>query len=425
MNSRTRNLTLLSVVAVSLLTLACGRTTGAAVASPPPSVAVIEASAQDVPIFSEYAAQTFARDMVEVRGRVDGYIEKRLFQVGSNVRAGEPLYILDVRPYAAEAAKARADLSQSQANLDFARSQVALAQAEADLAQSEANLLKAKQDVARLEPLVKQDAAAKQDLDNAIQAFKANEANVNAKRASVEQARISTRTQIDSVGAQVESNRAQLRNAELNVEYATIRAPISGRVGDSLIQVGGLVSRNAATPLTTIVPLDPIWVRFKVSEAEMAIYQQRDARSAPLQLILADNSVHPYGGRFENTVNQVDSKTGTLEVQVTFPNPQHTLLPGQFGRIRVRTGERKQAILVPQKAVQELQGLQSVLTVGPDNKVLARGVVTGDRIDERWIIEQGLKAGDRIIVEGLQKAQPGAVVNPKPYRAPPPQAKKG
>jgi membrane fusion protein (multidrug efflux system) len=145
------------------------------------------------------------------------------------------------------------------------------------------------------------------------------------------------------------------------------------------------------------------------------------ARAVPLQLILADGTTHPHEGRFENTVNQVDPRTGTLEVQGTFPNPQRTLLPGQFGRVRVKSSEKKNAILVPQKAVQELQGLQSVLAVGPDNKVLARAVVTGDRVDERWIIEQGLKPGDRVIVEGVQKAGPGTVVSPQPYRPPAPE----
>jgi membrane fusion protein (multidrug efflux system) len=145
----------------------------------------------------------------------------------------------------------------------------------------------------------------------------------------------------------------------------------------------------------------------------------------PIRLILADGSEHPHSGRFENTVNQVDPKTGTLEVQVTFPNPQRTLLPGQFGRVRVRTGERKGVILVPQKAVQELQGLQSVSTVGPDGKVLVRGVVTAQRVGENWVVEQGLKPGEKVIVEGVQKAQPGAPVTPKPYHAPALSGKKG
>jgi len=399
-------------------------TTKAAAAMPAPAVAVMEVSAQDVPIFSEYAAQTFARDMVEVRGRVDGYIEKRLFQVGSEVRAGQELYQLDLRPYQADVAKAKGDVAQSAANVEYAKNQVALAQAEADLAQAQANLLKAKQDVERLRPLVKEDAAAQQDLDNAIAAQQANEANVNARKAAVQQATLNTRAQIDVTQAQLEANRAVLRTAELNFEYATIRAPVSGRIGDTLVPVGGLVTKTAAQPLTTIVPLDPIWVRFKVSEGEYLAFQQRleqdkdKVRQSPLQLVLADNSIYPQRGHFENTVNQVDPKTGTLELQATFPNPQRTILPGQFGRVRVASTERKNVILVPQRAVQEMQGLQSVFTVDADNKVLARSVVTGERVGDRWIIQQGLKPGDRVIVEGVQKVRPGAVVNPQTYRPP-------
>ena len=394
-------------------------------AFPPPPVAVLQVSAEDVPIYNDFAAQTFARDMVDVRGRVDGYIEKRLFQVGGDVQAGQVLYVLDLRPYEAEVGKAKGELAQTEANLEFAKRQVALIQAQADLAQANANLLKARQDVDRLKPLVQQDAAAQQDLDNAVAALQANEANVNAKTANVEQNRLSTRAQIDTAQAQVEAARAILRTADLNLEYATIRAPIGGRIGDTLVPVGGLVNKTAPQPLTTIVPLDPIWVRFKVSEAAYLAFQRRhnqdqeQVRRSPLQLVLADNTIHAHPGQFQNSVNQVDAKTGTLELQATFPNPEHAILPGQFGRIRLRLDEKKGVILVPQKAVQELQGLQSVLTVGPENKVLARSVVTGDRIGERWIIEQGLKPGDHVIVEGVQKARPGSVVNPQPYRPAP------
>src|ERR1051325_11322325 len=306
------------LVAICLSSLGCQsepRTTRAA-SIPAPPVAVTEVVPQDVPIYSEYAVQTFARDMVEVRGRVDGYIEKRLFQVGSDVTAGQVLYELDLRPYQADVAKAKGEVAQSEANLEFARKQVAWVQAEAALAQAKANLLKAKQDVDRLRPLVKEDAAAQQDLDNAIAALQANEANVNAKKANVEQTRLNTRAQIDVTQAQVDAVRAALRMAELNLEYAVIRAPVSGRIGDSLIQVGGLVTKTSPQPLTTIVPLDPIWVRFKVSEAEYLNFQRRNeqdknqARSAPFELLLADNSVHPYKGHFENSMNQVDPKTG-------------------------------------------------------------------------------------------------------------------
>ena len=419
-------------LALALLLAACGGSNQAAQrqsAPPPPTVSVIEVHPEDVPIFAEYAAQTYARDMVEVRARVDGFIEKRLFEIGSDVKAGQLLYSLDRRPYEAAVAKAKGDLEQSQANLEFAKRQVALAQAQANLVQAQANLVKAEQDVARLEPLVKQDAAAQQDLDNAVAALKANQANVDANKANVEQNRLSTKAQIDTAKAQVQSNVALLSTAELNLNYATITAPIGGRIGDSLVQVGGLVTTNSSQPLTTIVPLDPIWVRFKVSEGEYLAYASThtsktgEIPNAPLQLILANDIVHPFTGHVANTVNQVDPKTGTLELQATFPNPRRDILPGQFGRIRMETAVQKNVLLVPQKAVQELQGLQSVLTAGPGNIVLARSVVTGDRVDERWIILQGLKPGDRVIVEGMQKAVPGSLVDPQPYRPPAPARK--
>ncbi|MGI8746093.1 MAG: efflux RND transporter periplasmic adaptor subunit [Bryobacteraceae bacterium] len=388
-------------------------------AFPPTPVTVVEVKAGDVPIFAEYAAQTFARDMVDIRGRVVGYIEKRLFTVGSDVRAGQPLYILDRRPYLADVAKAKGDLQQSLANLEFAKKQVAVAQAEADLAQAEANTLKAQNDVNRLTPLVNQEAAATQDLDNAVASLKANQANVNARKANLDQTRLQARTQIDAVAAQVEAQRALLRAAELNLAYATITSPISGRVGDSLIPVGGLVSKNATQPLTTVVPLDPIWIRFKVSESEYLNTVKRagsEVTKLPLELLLADGSTYPAQGRIQNTVNQVDPKTGTLELQATFPNPRHTLLPGQFGRIRLRVDERRNALLVPQRAIQELQGLQSVYTVSPDNKAVPRSVVMGDRIGQDQIVDQGLKPGDRVIVEGAIKVRPGAPVAPQPHK---------
>jgi len=334
---------------------------------------------EDVATYREYPARTYARDLVEVRGRVDGYVDRRTFDIGSDVRAGQVLYVLDLRPYEAEVERAHG----------------ALAQATADIAQAEAALLKARQDVERLEPLVKEEAAPRQDLDNALAARQAGEAAVVARKATVD------------------ANRAILRSAELNLEYATIRAPISGRVGESLLQVGGLVTKTSPQPLTTIVPLDPVWVRFQVSEAELPLFQPGRRGSLAIELVLSDGSVPAVQGHIENTLNGVNTKTGTLEVQATFRNQDHSVLPGQFVRVRVRTAERRQAVLVPQRAVQELQGQQSVLTVAADNIVQTRAVVTGDRVDQRWIVEQGLKAGDVIVVDGLQKVRSGTRVTPR------------
>ncbi len=218
----------------------------------------------------------------------------------------------------------------------------------------------------------------------------------------------------------MESLKGALRTAELNLQYGTIEAPISGRVGDTLVPVGGLVTPSSQQPLTTIVPLDPIWVRFKVTESEYLSWVKRRGQplggNLPLTLFLADNSEFPQKGRIENALNQVDPKTGTLEMQARFPNPQHTLLPGQFGRVRVQVEERKNAILVPQRAVTQLQSIQMVYVVAPNNRVSAQPVTTGPRVGEMWVIDKGLKAGDRVIVEGMLRVRPGATVRPQAYR---------
>ena len=385
-------------------------------APPPPTVLVTTTHAGDVPIFSEYPAQTYARNTVDVRARVDGYIEKWLYRPGQEVKAGDTLYVLDKRPYEAALDQAKGNLAQSEADLDFAQKQVALQQAQANLAVTQANRVKAQQDVDRLTPLVKADAASKQELDAAVAALGAGEANVNANQASVEQARLSTRTQIASMQGKVEALRGAVRTAQLNLEYATLQAPISGLIGDTLVPVGGLVNAASPQPLTTIVPLDPIWVRFKVTETEYLEFKKRgNLTRSELTLVLANGSEFPQKGLVENTVNQVDPKTGTLELQARFPNPQHVLLPGQFGKVRFETDMRKNVVLVPQRAIQQLQSTQTILTVGPDDKVQLKTITTSSRVGDAWVVEQGLNAGERVIVEGLLKVRPGMTVHPSPY----------
>lgn len=384
---------------------------------PAPTVEITEAMPSDANIYTEYPAQTYARNMVDVRGRVEGYIEKWLFRPGQEVQAGQPLYILDLRPLKAQVDQAQGNLKQSEADLEFARHQVSLRQAEANLAASQSNLVKAQQDYERLKPLVEADAAAKQDLDAATAALRSAEASVRANQANVEQARLTTDTQVQSTQGKVGAQRGALETAQLNLNYGTIQAPISGLVGDTLVPVGGLVTPNSAQPLTTIVPLDPIWVRFKLSEAQYLQLKVSPAKgSSPLELILADGSRFPRTGKIANTLNQVDPRTGTLEVQAEFPNPQHQLLPGQFARVRYVTEHRTGVILIPQRAVQQNQSLQTVYVLGAGDVVEARAVKTGPRVGESWLIEQGLKPGDRVIVEGLLTARPGSVVRPIPYQ---------
>lgn len=409
-------------IAISVVVSGCSskaQQSGAG-APPPPTVEITTVAAEDTPIYAEYPAQTYARDLVEVRARVDGYIEKWLFKPGQQVQAGQPLYILDLRPYRAQLQQAEGSVRQAEADLSFAKQQVSLLQAEANLEAAKANLVKAQQDFERLQPLVQQDAAARQDLDAATAALRAAESNVRANEANVRQVRLNTDTQIQSSEGRVEQQRGALSTASLNLQYATVRSPISGRVGDTLAPVGGLVTANAEHPLTTVVPLNPIWIRFKLSESEYLEYERlkRGTKSAgpPVELFLADNTKLPHTGRIENSLNQVDPRTGTLEVQAKFPNPENVVLPGQFGRVRFQTRERQGVILVPQRAVQQNQSIQSVYTVGAADKIEARPVKTGERVGDHWIIEKGLQPGDRVVVEGLLTVRPGVTVRPIPYK---------
>src|ERR1039458_4203744 len=290
----------------------------------------------------------------------------------------------------------------------------------------QSNLVKAQQDDERLKPLVAQDAASQQDLDAAVAALRSAESSVRANQANVEQTRLSTDTQVQSTQGKVEAQRGAVETANLNLQYGTIRAPISGLIGDTLVPVGGLVNPNAASPLTTIVPLDVIWVRFKISEAEYLKLKGKPGEQVQdgpqVSLILADDSTFPQTGKVTNALNQVDPRTGTLELQADFPNPLHRLLPGQFGRVRYVTAHRTDALLVPQRAVQQNQSIQTVYVVGAGNKIEARAVKTGARVGDAWLIEEGMKAGDRVVVEGMLTVRPGSVVNPVPYQPGPEKA---
>ena len=394
--------------------------------APPPTVEIAQVAPAAADIYAEYPAQTYARNMVEVRGRVAGYIEKWLFRPGDDVRAGQALYVLDLSPFRAQLQQAQGTLQQTQADLTFAERQVSLRQAEANLAAAQSNLVKAQQDYERLKPLVAQDAASQQDLDAAVAALRSAESSVRANQANVEQTRLTTDTQVQSTEGKVESQRGAVETAHLNLKYGTIQAPIGGRIGDTLVPVGGLVNPNAASPLTTIVPLDVIWVRFKISEAEYLKLKGKPGEQVQdgpqVSLILADDSTFPQTGKVTNALNQVDPRTGTLELQADFPNPLHRLLPGQFGRVRYVTAHRTDALLVPQRAVQQNQSIQTVYVVGAGNKIEARAVKTGARVGDAWLIEEGMKAGDRVVVEGMLTVRPGSVVNPVPYQPAPEKA---
>jgi membrane fusion protein (multidrug efflux system) len=293
-----------------------------------------------------------------------------------------------------------------EAALDRTKGQ--LANAEGQLATARANQVKTQLDVNRYTPLAKEQAISQQDLDNAIQANEAAQAQVQAAK------------------AQVEAAKAEVATAQLNVGFTKVVSLIDGIAGIAQAQIGDLVSPTSL--LTTVSTMDPIKVYFPVSEREYLDYVSENPTAAKraaqetrleLQLVLANGSVYPQKGIFSLADRQVDVKTGTLRLQGIFPNPGNLLRPGQFAHIRATIKTAKGALLVPQRAVTELQGNYQVAVVSSDNTVEIRPVKVGDQVGTQWIIENGLKPGERVVAEGIQKVRPGAIVNPKPLRVVP------
>jgi membrane fusion protein (multidrug efflux system) len=425
-------LSLLSLLCFSVLPVAYSQTKPGPPSAPPVTVSVIEVSPKTLPLYTEYTGTTDALDTVEVRARVDGFIEQKLFQGGQVIKAGERLYLLDQRTFIAEVQKAKAAVAKAEADLQFAKEGVEVFRAESRLAQSRAALIKAEQDVARYAPLVKDKAASQQDLDGAIAQRDVAKEEVEARKTELTQTKLNQRTQIALTTAELEAARAVLRLAELNLGYTDIRAPVAGRIAESDAPVGGLATRNAPKPLTLLSPLDPIQVKVKIGERDYLNYTRtlsaNDAERKKqietlfdFQLLLGDGSVYPYPGRFRSGDRAVDPQTGTLEITLDFPNPQATLLPGIFSRVKIQTGEKSDVFLVPQRAITELQGVRTVYVVGTEGTVETRTVTASERLGSLWVIDKGLEAGDRVIVEGIQRVQPGMKVNVKTVPEPQPQ----
>jgi membrane fusion protein (multidrug efflux system) len=396
------------------------------------SVVVAPVQQKTVPIYSELTARTDANDSVEIRARVKAFLEGQHFEEGTMVKKGQKLFSLDKREYEAALMQAKASLAKAEADLVQARDRSTVQTAEANLEIALAQLNKADQDVKRLAPLAEQQAVPQQDYDNALAFQRGARADAEAKKSSVNSSKVNQTAAIQQALAAVEAAKASIRQAELNLEYCDVTTPISGIAGTRLVAPGNLVGSGEPTLLTTVSNVNPLRVFVSISEAEYLKYRrmQTDGQrrgGLSLELILADGSVFPHKGRVSIIDRAVDLKTGTLSIVAEFPNPDAFLRPGQFGRVKFAAEVAENALLVPQKSVTELQSAQVVYVVGPENKVQLRSVTLGERVGQDFIVTEGLKAGERIIVEGIQKVRPGAIVNPtdKPLTAESEPAKKG
>ncbi|EEF62907.1 efflux RND transporter periplasmic adaptor subunit [Pedosphaera parvula] len=375
---------LLVIVAICLCLIGCKKKENKP-APPPPDVLVVTVQPTNVPIYAQWIGVLDGLVNAQIRAQVTGYILKQDYLEGSQVKKGDLLFEIDPRPF-----------------------QAVLNQAEAKLAQDQAQYTRTQLDVKRYTPLAKQSAISQQELDNAIAANLAARAQVQADEAAVETAR-------------------------LNLGFTKIISPIDGVAGTARAQIGDLVGPNSSNPLTTVSTVNPMKVYFNPSEQEYLAYRrrhvnlaerQRSEQELAFELILADGSIYPEKGRFGYVDREVDINTGTIRIVGLFPNPNYILRPGQFGRVRTQTQIRTNAIVVPQRAVAELQSIYQIGIVDDQNKAHLVAVKTGDQIGSDWIIDNGLKPGQRVIVEGAQKVRDGQPVNPKPFTRPTPSEKK-
>jgi RND family efflux transporter MFP subunit len=434
----------------------------------PPAVVVTEVVQRAVPVYFEHVGQTVARETVEIRARVEGFLQRIAFQEGTLVDRGQVLFVIDRRPLEEALRQAEAQLAQDQAALARARDDVEIARARAEVEQAEAALQKAREsqdlqqaqaqlnadeatrervrrDAVRARELFAKQLIAAAELDAAVAADKEADAAVAASRARVASARVNQqnaiadaeaaltsararvtqtevaqRSAIAQATAAVEGDRAAIAQARLNLGYATIRSPLAGLIGRANVHVGSFVGRGEPTLLAVVSRIDPIDVAFSVTERQY-LEATRDMaggkpslegvrRTIPASLLLSDGSRYAHEGRVNFVDRAVNPETNTLLVRARFPNPDGLLRPGGNVQVRVQLGERPNALLVPQRAVQQDQAGTSVFVVRDDGTVEARPVQTGPRYGSWWLVEQGLAGGESVIVEGLQKVRPGIKV---------------
>ncbi len=395
----------------------CSKTTSAAKRGEPPPVEVVTVEPEDVPIYGEWIGTLDGMVNASIKAQVTGYLLRQDYQEGSFVREGQLLFEIDPRPFQAALEQARGQLAQ--ANGQLAQANAQLVQAEAQLAVAQANQGRTQLDVDRYTPLAQQQAVAQQDLDNAVQNNLAAKAQVRAATAAVETAK----AQIQAATASVEAAHAAVETATLNLGFTRITSPIDGIAGMAQQQVGDLASPSGV-PITTVSKLDPIRAYFTMSEQEYLDLLREssaqgglagDLKKVKLDLILADGSTYAQKGEFYFADRAVNVSTGAIRIAGLFPNSGNVLRPGQYGRVRAAVRTEKGAILVPQRAVTELQGSYEVAVVDAGNTVKIRTVQVGNRVGSRWIIRQGVQSGDRVVAEGTQKVHSGMQVTPVPF----------
>ena len=397
----------LGLAAGGFILISRTKTTAAATVPPPPDVLVATVQQSDVPIQREWIGTLDGMVNAAMKAQVTGYLLAQRYTEGSFVRKGQLLFEIDPRPFQAAADQAAGQLAQANARL--AQAQAGLVQAESQAESAEANQRKAQLDEERYVPLAEQQAITQQDLDNARQTNQSLKAQVAAAKAQVETAK----AQIAAGRAGVAAAAAALETAKVNLGFTRLTSPIDGIAGVATVQVGNLVG-PAGNPITTVSTVDPIKANFTVSEQEYLKLARADAlHRLELELVLADGSVYPQKGRFSFADRQVDPATGSIQLTGLFPNAGNTLRPGQYAKVRAAIGVHERALLVPQRAVTDTQGTYLVAVVDPNNTIRFAPVKVGDRVGSNWIIEEGLKPGERVVTDGVFHIRPGAAVNPK------------
>ncbi len=383
-----------------------------ATARPPEPVKVAPVVQRDVPIYAEWVGTTIGYVTAQIRARVSGYLISQNYKEGTVVKAGALLFQIDPRQYQNAVNQAKAQLRTAESQLDQAKATVA--QAEADVTRAEANQKKTALEVERYRPLAGRGSVSQQELDNTVQNNEANLATLEANRASV----VNAKAGVTKAQAEIARAQASLDEAQLNLSWTKVTSPINGIAGIKNADIGDLIATS--TTLTAVSQVNPIYVQVGIAEQEYLRWKQRPAaadeveRKSDLDIILSDGSNYPHRGTAEIVDRQVGVTTGTISVRGVFPNPGDLLRPGQFAKVRAVVDLRKGALLVPQRAVREIQGNYEVGVVGADESVDLRKVQVGERVGSLWIIAQGLKPGERVIVEGLDKVRTGEKVKAMP-----------